>query len=141
VRRGGHIKKKEILLAFSVGLMLTAPTAAASEIISHSGMNTCNKGWYYTSGTFLNYCPECGASGTLIWNPKGTVEGEWTCSACSADYCICGKEKTYGVGKNLIKATEQPIVKPVAPPTIVNQPEPVEIVKKSINKPYLSIEV
>jgi len=119
--------------------MLTAPTVAATEIINHSGMNSCNKGWYYTSGTFLNYCPECGATGTIMWNLKGTIEGEWTCSACSADYCVCGKEKIQGVGEKL-KATDNPMVK-VAPPTIVNQPEPVEIVKDSINKHYLSLEL
>jgi len=103
-------------------------------------MNSCNKGWYYTSGTFLNYCPECGATGTLRWNLKGTVEGEWTCSACSADYCVCGKEKLNGVSKNLIVATKKSIVN-VTPIKVVNQPKPVDIVKESINKPYLSIEV
>gem|GEM_PF-2244108 len=121
--------------------MLTAPTAAASEIISHGGMNSCNKGWYYTSGTFLNYCPECGATGTLKWNPKGTIEGEWTCSQCSADYCVCGKEKIHGVDKNLIEATDEPIINAVAPSTVVNNPVPVEIVKKTINKAHLIIEV
>ena len=140
VERGDFIKKRQLLVAFSLGLMLTAPTASAVETISHSGMNSCNKGWYYTSGMFLNYCPECGATGTVIWNPKNTVEGEWTCSACSADYCVCGKEKIHGVGKNLIKATEEPIVKET-PTTVVNQPKPADIVKKSINKPYLSIKV
>jgi len=129
-------------VAFFLGIILTAPTATATERISHSGMNTCNKGWYYTSGTFLNYCPECGATGTLKWNPKGTIEGEWTCS-CSADYCVCGQEKTNGKGKHLINAINRSKVKSKAPPHIVNhpktQPPPVEIVKENINKHYLSI--
>jgi hypothetical protein len=131
-----------MLMAFSLGLMLTAPTVTAADTISHGGMNSCNKGWYYTSGTFLNYCPECGATGTLKWNPKDTVEGEWTCSACGADYCVCGKEKTNGKAKNLIKATEGLTVNAVTPTSVVvNQPQPVEIVKENIDKPYLNMEI
>jgi hypothetical protein len=123
--------------------MLTTPTAMATEIISHSGMNTCNSGWYYISGTFLNYCPDCGSTETLIWNPKGTIEGEWTCSACGSDYCVCGREKTNGKGKHLINAIHRPKVKSKEPPQklkkLKTQPNPIEIVKHNINKHYLGI--
>jgi hypothetical protein len=94
VKEAVKLRKKQLLVALSLGIMLTAPTAVATGTISNSGMNSCNKGWYYTSGTFLNYCPECGATETLTWNLKGTAEGEWACSACSADYCVCGKENS-----------------------------------------------
>lgn len=44
--------------------------------------------------TWENYCPLCGHNGTLIFNPKGTYEGELTCSHCGADYCaVTGKDK------------------------------------------------
>ncbi len=53
------------------------------------------KGDYnYHTAAFKNYCPYCHQDGTLVWNPKATAEGEWTCSKCGADYCaVCGKEK------------------------------------------------
>ena len=48
----------------------------------------------YHTNTFENYCPRCHSYGTLKFNPKGSPEGEWTCSKCSADYCAAsGKEK------------------------------------------------
>lgn len=47
----------------------------------------------YTS-TFKNQCGNCKKTGVLQDNPKGTAEGEWTCSACDSDFCkVCGKEK------------------------------------------------
>lgn len=52
---------------------------------------------HYITGTFLNYCPQCHSYGTLEFNPKGTPEGEWTCSKCNSDYCAAdGKEKIDG---------------------------------------------
>ena len=73
----------------------TAVTITNNEV-SASGMNSCSKGWYYVSGDFMNYCPFCKHKGTLVWNPKGTKEGEWTCKYCDADFCICGKCKATG---------------------------------------------
>lgn len=44
--------------------------------------------------TWENYCPLCDHNGTLTFNPKGTYEGELTCSHCGADYCaVTGKDK------------------------------------------------
>ena len=53
--------------------------------------------------SWKNYCPNCGKSGTLKDTPKGTVDGELTCSmslgGCDADYCgYCGGDK-WGGGK------------------------------------------
>lgn len=74
------------------------------NIISAKGWNSCSKGWYRTSGKFINYCPFCHHYNTLIWNPKHTSEGEWTCKHCDADFCICGKCKARGSGVYLRKA-------------------------------------
>ena len=48
--------------------------------------------------TWLNCCPSstCKSQkfGTLTFNPKGTAEGEITCSVCSSDFdCVSGAEK------------------------------------------------
>lgn len=48
--------------------------------------------------TWLNCCPSSTCKGqkygTLTFNPKGTAEGEITCSACSSDFdCVSGAEK------------------------------------------------
>jgi hypothetical protein len=55
----------------------------------------------YTTVTkcYKNYCPLCHKSGTLINKNKAqaSAEGEITCSACDADYCInCGRDKAGG---------------------------------------------
>lgn len=48
--------------------------------------------------TWLNCCPSSTCKGqkwgTLTFNPKGTAEGEITCSACNSDFdCVSGAEK------------------------------------------------
>lgn len=48
--------------------------------------------------TWLNCCPSstCKSQkyGTLTFNPKGTAEGEITCSVCNSDFdCVSGAEK------------------------------------------------
>jgi len=68
------------------------------------GWNSCSLGWFKTGGTFINYCPFCHSHGTLIYNPKHTYEGEWTCSKCDADFCLCGRCKASGSNIYLIKA-------------------------------------
>ena len=72
--------------------------------VTASGWNSCSSGWYKTSGTFLNYCPLCHSYACLTYNPKHTSEGEWTCTKCDADYCICGKCKATGSNVHLITA-------------------------------------
>jgi len=55
------------------------------------------------TGCFENYCPKCHSYGTLSFNPKGTPEGEWTCTKCGSDYCAAdGKEKIPGIKVFLI---------------------------------------
>jgi Bacterial Ig-like domain len=72
--------------------------------VSASGWNSCSSGWFKTSGTFLNYCPICHSYGCLVYNPKHTYEGEWTCSKCDSDFCICGRCKASGSNVHLISA-------------------------------------
>ena len=48
--------------------------------------------WYYR--TFINYCPNCHRYNSLLKNPKGVPEREYTCKYCSSDFCgVTGKEK------------------------------------------------
>ena len=60
--------------------------------------------------TWKNYCPLCGKSGTLTFNPKKTQTGEWTCDkskgGCDADYCgVSGKDKAVRSRATLTPAT------------------------------------
>ena len=48
--------------------------------------------WYYM--TFINYCPNCCRYNSLLKNPKGVPEREYTCKFCDSDFCgVTGKEK------------------------------------------------
>ncbi len=75
-----------------------------SGTVTKYGWNSCCKGWFKTGGTFLNYCPICHCYGCLVYNPKHTAEGEWTCSKCDSDFCLCGKCKASGSKLGLTKA-------------------------------------
>lgn len=76
---------------------------------------------YYTHFQFENYCPMCGCHGTLQWNPKGTREGEITCSHCDSDYSVSGKEKLHRPRAWLTPYVPEP--EPSVPET-VPPPEP-----------------
>lgn len=95
------------------------------DTITCTGKNTCGCCGYpkmpyknYTR-TYKNYCPACKRSGTLVFGPKGIVDGEITCGntgpacrnkgtvngkpvtksipGCDADYCVqCGGDKWGG---------------------------------------------
>jgi methionine-rich copper-binding protein CopC len=82
-------------------ITLTNKTVSAT---SKCSCGTLGDYTYHTS-TYKNYCPSCHKYGSLVWNPKGVEEGEWTCSSCDCDYCAaCGKEKVYVDPKYLVKA-------------------------------------
>jgi len=71
--------------------------------------------YIWSTHTWVNYCPNCHHYNTLTVNPKGTYEGELTCSRCDSDYCgVTGKEKGYR-GTYLTKAKKK--VKTVAKKT------------------------
>ena len=60
-----------------------------------------------TKKTWKNVCPFC--KGKLKFNPKGTAEGELTCSKCDADFCcVTGQDKAVKVRKKLTPATVTP---------------------------------
>ena len=83
-----------ISLIFIISLFCIV-TISASPITVTAKPSAANDLPYkdYTM-TWENYCPLCGHYGTLIFNPKGTYEGELTCSYCDADYCaVTGKDK------------------------------------------------
>jgi hypothetical protein len=89
------------------GLKVSIHSSAAiskNGTVTRYGWNSCSKGWFKTGGTFINYCPFCHNYGTLIYNPKHTAEGEWTCKNCDADFCLCGRCKASGSKVYLTKA-------------------------------------
>jgi hypothetical protein len=91
------IKKTSII---ATGVKVTSTTVSATAKCSCGALGNYN----FHTATFKNYCPKCHKSGTLKWNPKATAEGEWTCSACGADYCAaCGKIKLKGSNIHLTK--------------------------------------
>jgi hypothetical protein len=96
-----------VTMPFSIAVSIT------TDEVKASGMNSCSNGWYHVTGDFKNYCPFCGHSGCLRWNPKGTKEGEFTCGKCGADFCICGRCKATG---SQIYLTNYVKPKPVNPP-------------------------
>ena len=91
-------------------LIILLPVASASSVgakdvevtnqfVKATAMCSCGLNGYdhYITASFVNYCPHCNSYGTLKFNPKGTPEGEWTCSKCNSDYCAAsGKEKISG---------------------------------------------
>lgn len=110
-------------------LICSLPVVSASEV-THYGWNSCSKGWYKTGGCFENYCPFCHHSGTLRWNPKHTAEGEWTCSHCDADFCVCGKCKGRGSGVYLVKSKKSNTTvkqEPISSPTVTT-PTPLKLI-------------
>ena len=93
-------------MLFFICSIITVPVVAASSVgaynitVNHDYVKVtavCSCGltnYTYHTSAFKNYCPHCDSYGTLVFNPKGVPEGEWTCTKCSSDYCAAdGKEK------------------------------------------------
>ena len=112
-----HLKYKLVVL-FLTCLLISLPATTASSVGAYNvevtqdfvkatakcscGLNKYN----YHTKAFENYCPHCGSYRTLIFNPKGVPEGEWTCIKCSSDYCAAdGREKMPNTPYNLIPYT------------------------------------
>jgi len=71
--------------------------------VSSKAKCSCGKKSYskFHTTKFQNYCVLCKKSGKLIYRPH--FEGEWTCNACGADYCLAtGKEK-YSWSRKVLK--------------------------------------
>jgi hypothetical protein len=78
------IKRVPILLLLFTLFVL--PCSFAVNTVTHYAVQS---GYYYgESGTYtwIDHCPLCGHRDCLLWNPKCTYEGEWTCAVCNADY-------------------------------------------------------
>jgi len=90
------------MVALFIGMPAATAVSITSDTVTAYGWNSCG-GWFKTGGTFANYCPFCGGHGCLRYNPKHTYEGEWTCSRCDADFCLCGRCKAGGSGVYLKK--------------------------------------
>jgi hypothetical protein len=68
------------------------------------GMYGGHSGHHY----WINYCPLCGHYNCLENNPKGTDEGELTCSICDSDYDGCtGADKNGGGARVWLNAASQ----------------------------------
>ena len=103
-----------------------------SHVTATAKCSDGTSGYYYHTATFKNYCPHCHSYGTLTFNPKGTVEGEWTCSACDADYCAAdGKEKLSGSSYYLSVYTPPKQVRAVQEVKVVKSQQPTQQTQES----------
>ena len=107
-QRRNYIKRNLYKAALVVLLLGALPISSASSIGGYfipGGMYGGESGYYY----WEDYCPLCDHYGCLLVNPKGTYEGEVTCSACDADYDGCtGYDKSaYGARAKLIPAIKE----------------------------------
>lgn len=83
-----------LILIISLFFMSSA-TASTITVTAKPSANN-NLAYKDYTITWENHCPLCGHEGTLVFNPKGTYEGELTCSHCGADYCaVTGKDKNW----------------------------------------------
>lgn len=143
--------KRKLKLALVLAVLATAPVATASSSNSPYGVHVTSKyvtatakcscgassGGYdtYHNGTFLNYCPNCHRYGTLTFNPKGTVEGEWTCSKCDSDYCAAdGRCKAGGSDVYLTRyVIPKPVISANNTAQVEQKPSLVDIVKSKLD--------
>ena len=99
----------------------------SSHVTATAKCSDGTSGYYYHTATFKNYCPHCHSYGTLTFNPKGTVEGEWTCKSCDADYCAAdGKEKLSGSSYYLSSYTPPKQVKAAQEVKVVKTQQPTQ---------------
>lgn len=125
-QRRNYIKLNLYKAAIVVLLLGALPLSNASSTIGGyfvpGGMYGGESGYHY----WENYCPLCHTYGSLEVNPKGTYEGEITCSACDADYDGCsGYDKyDYGARAKLIPAQKEtkPEAKAATQSTETTQP-------------------
>lgn len=103
-----YIKRNLYKAVFAVLILCALPVSSASSIGGYfipGGMYGGESGYHY----WENYCPLCYNHGCLEVNPKGTYEGEITCSVCDADYDGCsGYDKSdYGARAQLNPAHKE----------------------------------
>lgn len=128
-QRRNYIKRNLYKAAIVVFLLVALPVSSASSIGGYfipGGMYGGESGYHY----WENYCPLCHHYGCLVVNPKGTYEGEITCSRCDADYDGCsGYDKSaYGARARL------------TPAQVEEEPETNEIEKTNTQNDTSTIE-
>ncbi|MBE6509999.1 MAG: cysteine protease [Methanobrevibacter millerae] len=93
-----------------VNNFLDHPTLTVNMLPSYS---TSEYSYQNYTTTWLNYCPVCDRYGTLLINPKGSVEGELTCYHCDSDFCgVTGHEKDSTSNYTLTRLSESVPVTP-----------------------------
>jgi hypothetical protein len=123
------IKKEIIVILFFILIINNLMSVVfASTIIATGKPGTDpNLPYVWSTHTYEDYCPLCGAYGSLLLNPKGVPERELTCSACDADYDIpTGMDKDHKRRDSLIPAIK-------SEDTITNQVNDNEVVTKIFN--------
>ncbi|MFA0833569.1 MAG: hypothetical protein ACC609_06135 [Methanobacterium formicicum] len=127
-QRRNYIKRNLYKAAFVVLLLGALPVSSAASIGGYfipGGMYGGESGYHY----WENYCPLCHHYGGLVVNPKGTYEGEITCSYCDADYDGCTGYDKYegGARAKLI-------------PAVVEKEEPENVNAQSTEQPAATPE-
>lgn len=102
----------------------------AITVVMYPSVSTSDYKYIKYCTTWLSYCPNCGYYGTLLDNPKGTYEGELTCSYCDCDYCgVTGKNKIASSNLYLTRLTESVPEGNVNPGTTVSLNDIIEAAK------------
>lgn len=110
--------------------------------VTATGYNSASGGWYRCTGTFLNYNPVTGNYGVLVWNPKGTAEGEWTATDDDMDFSINGRCKGTGWQHNVwLKKAGMPKKSTVVPTsststTPTTTTDTIGNIKNQLNEPW-----
>lgn len=76
---------KAVFVALILCALLVSSASSIGGYFIPGGMYGGESGYHY----WENYFPLCHNHGCLEVNPKGTYEGEITCSVCDADYDGC----------------------------------------------------
>ena len=122
-KRRNYIKTYK-LLGFIAILFLSIGAVNAGTIEGYfmpGGMYGGHSGYY----EWVDYCPQCGHHNCLMVNPKGTVEGEITCSVCDSDYDGCtGADKHADGAWAWLTRYYEPEPEPVIEQPIIQTPPP-----------------
>ncbi len=104
------LNTKILIISLIFVCFITVSAVSAINTITVTAKPSAGEKMEYKEYTtvFLNHCPLCNHSGTLSFNPKGTAEGEITCSHCDADYCaVTGKDKNGGGSRATLTIIKQ----------------------------------
>ena len=105
-------KKFFIGISLIIIMSLLSISSVAADTITVTAKPSAKNSLPYKDYTITweNHCPLCGHDGTLVFNPKGTYEGELTCSHCGADYCaVTGKDKNWNGPRAYLKVLKETV--------------------------------